>query len=154
MSRVGDAGMELGWTGECDGDGGGGRGQGREGSEGRGREQSGGGRRGVMGMVAGGGGGKGGRGGWPGAELGWTGECDGDGGGGRRSWRHMKGLTCTPRGLGAKFMGLESTDQCGKTLANDILGSGPAISSNERSVYFAQNLRVSGVTRARTRGSG
>ena len=42
-------------------------------------------------------------------------------------------------------MGLESTDQCGKTLAKDVLGSDPAISSNEHSVYFAQNLRVSGV---------
>ena len=86
VSGVGDAGMELGWTGECDGDCGGGRGRGREGSEGRGWEQSGGGRRSVVGIVAGGGGG---RGGWLGAELGWTGECDGDGGGGRQSWRHM-----------------------------------------------------------------
>ena len=35
-------------------------------------------------------------------ELGWTGECDGDGdcGRGRPSWRHMKGSICASQGLG------------------------------------------------------
>ena len=33
-----------------------------------------------------------------GKEWGWTGKCDGDGGGGRQSWRQMKGSACTPRG--------------------------------------------------------
>ena len=47
-------------------------------------------------MVAEGGGGRGGT----GTELGWTGECDGDGGGGRQSCRHMRGSTCTAWSLG------------------------------------------------------
>ena len=62
----------------------------------------------VMGMVVEGGvGGVGGT----GTELGWRGECDGDGGGGRQSWRHIKGSICTSRGL----LEGEVSDQCGNT---------------------------------------